>query len=379
MQIILSHPSRSFMVFVFIAAGIFTECVYSQAYTLKQRYIDIEYNKPLVNPDQQIVASLDTPAWLVDEYLAVQKDLNQVIGGYNRYVMIFWNPEGEVADQKPVFDKLQELKFSGYEDGYTIEELLQVQGCLTGSDASGKYGSLLSDPYSICIQPITSIRYKNWDMKQHHNETKYWSTVYNGWAHEYFHRYQRSHPMDQELYKYSPNGNGNVGAPFWWVEGAAALFPNLWFKANYQNFERFKGLSWDQVECCQTDMVNLYNEICGFTSAAPKNHWTGIDWKAWEFGLADENYETIKGWPLQILVNSYIAYRSSYDALWVKMPEDFYELGFEGALIKNTGMDLKTLYQDFTQHMKTSCDIDGPPEGMFIEGKINSYVSFKLP
>jgi len=34
------------------------------------------------------------------------------------------------------------------------------------------------------------------------------------------------------------------------------------------------------------------------------------------------------------------------------MPEDFYDLGFEDTLTKHTGMNLDTLYSDFTSHMK---------------------------
>ena len=98
----------------------------AQEYTPKQRYIEIEYNKLVSNPNQEIVASLDTPKWLIEEYLTVQKDLNEIIGGYNRYVMVFWNLEGSVEDQKLILGKLQELKFSGHEGGYTIEEILQV-------------------------------------------------------------------------------------------------------------------------------------------------------------------------------------------------------------------------------------------------------------
>jgi len=67
-----------------------------------------------------------TPKWLIEEYLTVQKDLNEVIEGYNMYVMVFWNLEGSVEDQKLILGKLQELKFLGHEGGYTIEEFLQV-------------------------------------------------------------------------------------------------------------------------------------------------------------------------------------------------------------------------------------------------------------
>jgi len=65
-----------------------------------------------------------------------------------------------------------------------------------------------------------------------------------------------------------------------------------------------------------------------------------------------ENYDTIKGWPLQILINFYTVYRTSHNILWIEMPEDFYDLGFEDTLTKHTGMNLDTLYSDFTSHMK---------------------------
>ena len=99
-------------------------------------------------------------------------------------------------------------------------------------------------------------------------------------------------------------------------------------------------------------MVNMYREFYSLASSVPENHWSGIDWSTWSFGLADESYDTIKGWPLQILINSYTAYRSSHNVLWIEMPEDFYDLGFGNTLIKHTGMNLDTLYSDFTNHMK---------------------------
>jgi len=57
-------------------------------------------------------------------------------------------------------------------------------------------------------------------------------------AHEYFHHFQRAHALDRGLdYQYGP---GSVGAPTWWIEGAASLFNRLWtLQAFYDSFNGF--------------------------------------------------------------------------------------------------------------------------------------------
>jgi|GEM_PF-3509638 hypothetical protein len=97
--------------------------------TAKERLISIGFNVPravsVADAGQEYVASLDIPIEYRDRFIEVQEHLKALLGGYPNYVYVAFNPDGTEKAAQPVFDKLIEVKYHGYEDGYTVAELAE--------------------------------------------------------------------------------------------------------------------------------------------------------------------------------------------------------------------------------------------------------------
>ena len=109
----------------------------------------IEFNTPKLNPkDQVYIASLDVPSEYKKLFVETQYHLNDVIGGYMNFNQIIYRKSGSNVDAQPVFDRLIAIKYSGYEDGYTVQEVQDRASCLTGSDPGG-WGTKRTNTHSI--------------------------------------------------------------------------------------------------------------------------------------------------------------------------------------------------------------------------------------
>jgi hypothetical protein len=97
-----------------------------------------------------------------------------------------------------------------------------------------------------------------------------------------------------------------VSTPAWWIEGAAIIFPNIWLKNNWQDFSAFRGLSFSEVDVEGMDLDRWYGDTIR---------------KA-------QSVIVIMGCFLG-MSNAYLAYLTSYQTVWVDIPMDIYELGFE--------------------------------------------------
>ena len=64
--------------------------------------------------------------------------------------------------------------------------------------------------------------------------------------------------------------------------------------------------------------------------------------------------------------------------LWVDIPSDYYELGFERSFEKHTSMTLDEFYVKFNAFIREA-DPNNPPEGFFPKEPIDSYVTFPKP
>ena len=201
----------------------------------KCHYVAVGYDKPQNEFAQEIVVATDVPQTIVDEYYEIQNMLNSIIGSYNRYVTVITTTN---EFSQPIFDKLTEIHWDqelNIVDGYLIGA-----GCLT---ASGVWQVFPPDPYSLCVMDYEFVEYPH--------ETREWKTplpqrrsiLYHGWAHEYFHRYQRAYHYELNM------GNlDSIDTPVWWIEGAAILFPNIWLNQSWQDIELFKDLSFQDIE-----------------------------------------------------------------------------------------------------------------------------------
>ncbi|MCH2310842.1 MAG: hypothetical protein MK345_07315, partial [SAR202 cluster bacterium] len=78
------------------------------------------------------------------------------------------------------------------------------------------------------------------------------------------------------------------------------------------------------------------------------------------------------------IFNAYVAYISSYQALWVGIPRDYHELGFDESFRKHVGITKEEAYENFKIFMNAE-DPDSPaPVGFFPEGPITDYADFLI-
>ena len=333
----------------------------------------IEFNTPKLNPkDQVYVASLDVPSEYKRLFVETQYHLNDVIGGYMNFNQIIYRKSGSNVDAQPVFDRLIAIKYSGYEDGYTVQEVQDRASCLTGSDPGG-WGTKRTNPHSICIMDYEFL------LDPHQvvsiggtSALQAKLTIVDGIAHEYFHHFQRAHALDRGLdYQY---GHSSVGAPTWWIEGAASLFNRLWTLQEYSNISELKGLQEEQV----TQLINLPEHYTIFLKQVQGViSWDdrGID-ADWYLSQSDERYDTMTPNCDVMLVAAYLAHLTSYQTLWIDIPQDYYELGFKGSFEKNTGMTLQAFYDCFNGFMHSRDPNESPPVGFFPTEPINTYADF---
>ena len=165
------------------------------------------------------------------------------------------------------------------------------------------------------------IQYPHFSREEAPALSKRQAIIYHGWAHEYFHHYQGAHARERSLGMTTDccGGRYHVNAPAWWVEGAAGIFPNLWLRHHWKDFSEFDGLEYMDVE---VEMMNLdYWYIESKKEMQELKPSYDPNRKACtEFTEKESSRETAYcNWTL---FNAYLAYISSYQALWVGIPRD---------------------------------------------------------
>jgi hypothetical protein len=325
----------------------------------KCHYVAVGYDKPQNEFAQEIVVATDIPQTIVDEYYEIQNMLNSVIGSYNRYVTVITTTN---EFSQPIFDKLTEIHWDqelNIVDGYLIGA-----GCLT---ASGTLQVFPPDPYSLCIMDYEFVEYPH--------ETREWKTplpqrrsvLYHGWAHEYFHRYQRAYHYELNM------GNlDSIDTPVWWIEGAAILFPNIWLNQSWQEIELFKDLSFQDIEA---EGINLELWYKSARKAAQGESPPDDRCNDYMMNSLDSSYDT-SAFCFIGIANAYLAYLTSYETVWVDIPKDIYELSFQGSFEKHTNMTLEEFYNKFNSFMREGDSDDPPPLGFFPDKPISDIVDF---
>ena len=184
-------------------------------------------------------------------------------------------------------------------------------------------------------------------------------------AHEYFHHYQRVHALDRGLDYQTDRDNPEttVQAPTWWVEGAAVTFQNAWFRENWQSLPELKGLTLEQA--LSTSIANetnpwIYKEnrrnIMGYGDSE-------VCSPDWYISSLDETYDTFSGCDAAFMATPYLAYITSYKTVWIDIPQDYYDLGFWGALEKHAGMSKQEFYDSYNEFLRAGDPDDEPPDG----------------
>ena len=326
----------------------------------KCHYVAVGYDRPQNEFAQEIVVATDVPQTIVDEYYEIQNMLNSIIGSYNRYVTVITTTN---EFSQPIFDKLTEIHWDqelNIVDGYLIGA-----GCLTGS---GDWQVFPPDPYALCVMDYEFVEYPH--------DTREWNTplpqrravLYHGWAHEYFHRYQRAYHYELNM------GNlDSIDTPVWWIEGAAILFPNIWLNQSWQEIELFKDLSFQEIQ--EAEGINLDLWYKSARKAAQGESYPDDRCNNYMMNSLDSSYDT-SAFCFIGIANAYLAYLTSYETVWVDIPKDIYELSFQGSFEKHTNMTLEEFYDKFNSFMREGNSDDPPPLGFFPEKPISEIVDF---
>ena len=161
------------------------------------------------------------------------------------YNYMVFNEDGPDDINEAIIQRLIELKYNGWEDGYTTQELRDRASCLSGASPNGYEKDADFEHHSICLEM------KGFLLNGHaSNDPNYtpprWRIEYDiasHMQHEYFHHYQRAHALDRGLdYQSAPEDDPNqsVNAPWWWIEGGSMSAELWWLRSNWVNFEFFR-------------------------------------------------------------------------------------------------------------------------------------------
>jgi len=342
------------------------------------------FNVPIVGSvheaKQEYVASLDIPEKYRQRFIEVQENLNSVLGGYPNYIYVAYNRNGTEEDAKPVFERMAQLypidnNGKPFKD-WTIAELINRQSCLGGADP-GRGDPSTTNPYSVCLEDLDFIESPFGVEIEHPYRSDIRMILHLG--HEYFHHYQRVHALDRGLDYQADRSNPEttVQAPTWWTEGAAVTFQNAWYKENWQSFALLKDLTLEQAFS-----ASIANET---NPRVYKEHRTNImgygDSKVctpdWYMSSLDETYDTLSGCSTAFMAAAYLGYITSYKTVWIDIPQDYYDLGFWGALEKHAGMSKQEFYDSYNEFLRTGDPDDEPPDGWAPpENYISEYAEF---
>jgi len=325
---------------------------------------------PKQDPQHWYLFSESITEDLVSEHAEIHGFLVDVIGGYDRFVHIIYEPDD------PNTENLRILNGLGVRNGRldSAADLHELKSCLSGFIAFGRDDG--RHHHSLCVQhnPLTDPRKASrWD-----GDAAARYGMYHGWVHEYFHHYQRAHAFDRSMGMPGEccGLRNPIGAPAWWVEGTANAFPHVFMKEYFDRFtytvengHRFDG----------------DDEASGWIRSAINDHW---DWfygeaKREAMGLEPgceaaspaEEYRDTKtcDW---FLMNVYLAYLTSWQVVWVDLPADMWALDFDGSFAKHVGMSVDEFYESYNAFMRSGDPDDPAPDGFFPDRPLAELVDF---
>ena len=341
----------------------------------KEYLEQIGINIPKREPEHCTLFSESIPDDLVRQNAEIMDLVIGIVGGYDRYVHITY----ELDD--PNTENLRILNELGVKNGTltSIDDIHEIRGCLAGFTAFERWDG--KHEYSFCMQPnpLTDPFWEN--DRENQGPVGHRYGVFHGWVHEYFHHYQKSHLFGRAMAMVDDccGLTDPVNAPAWWVEGAAIVFPDVFMK------EYFNDLSWTREHDLSLDEVtgdrigSILNLRWDDDYTRGRKQVRGLDSDSRCTGVGpDEEYRhtekcSHRHW---FLMNVYMAYLTSYQTLWVDLPEDMWELGFDGSFEKHVGMTKEEFYDSYNAFMREGDPDDPPPDGFFPTEPLSELVDF---
>jgi len=362
----------------------------------KARLVSLGINVPqtgsLEEANHEFMAGLNVDSGYKERWVEHQASVNSVLGAYPNFMIIAYDKSGTDEDIKAIGDKLTELQFPGdinssmYVANWTVDALNQYKACLTGGDTGIKRTST-SNPHSFCIMEYQKFRAYRYDdglpTAKNHGQL----AIHD--AHEYFHHYQKAHALERGLDLSSDPNNPEttVQAPRWWIEGAAIAFQHAWWKEHWESlsFMKDQTVMWygEEFDLSTTnlgtittnkDFKNAKLLVRGELPEYEKRAGCTSDWKLQE---SEEDAATETRCYVSLMAVSYMAHLTSWETVWIDIPQDYYDLGFWGSFEKHIGMEKQEFY-DAYNNLITSGDVnDTPPENWAPPaGPISEYADF---
>ena len=341
------------------------------------------YNQPQASPAQWAVFSLDTEQSMQDNYYETMNLIRDTFGGYMNWNYIVLNHEGSDDVNAPIMERLIELKYNGWEGGYTTEELVQVSSCLGGAHPNGMERDADYEAHSTCMAWKAFLEQSHGLFDPDYRPEPWLITLEaltQSLQHEYFHHYQRAHALDRGLdYQYDPaNPDNTVNAPWWWIEGAAMAGEMWWLRD-----------SWSKLSYLQNE-PRVGDYIDGRLAEDKKSFWFALQriQKSPPYtepnGFINADMNDCSGWMLSAEHSDgypggdegiecesdlapfapirFMAHTSSWKAVMRDIPADYFALGFWGAVERHTGLNEAAFYDAFNAFMRATNWEDIDPE-----------------
>ena len=351
--------------------------------TAKEFLENARTNRPTKGPEHHYIFTENISDDLISQHGEIHKYLIDILGGYDRYVHVIYDFEG---DNEYVIDALNELGLlnrnipdSKEDDSAELAPVWEFYTYLGHRSCLGSFSEFdirdARNEYNICIQsnPLTAPGFA--DDRELFGLEKFQYKIFYDWAHQYFHHYQQAHNFDRSLAM--PDDccgflHDSVGAPAWWVEGAATLFTNLFLN------EYFYKLSYTQERQLTIGdgeyPFRVRYEWDDHFSQTRKKMIEGSGSGCHLVGADEEYRETAKcDW---FLMTVYLAYITSYQTLFVDLLSDMWELGFDASFQKNVGMSKEQFYNDYNNFMTENGPDTPSPDGFFPEKALKQLVNF---
>lgn len=347
-------------------------------------------NVPKTDPQHCYLFSAEISDDLRRYHTDVHENLIAYVGGYDRYVHITYEVDGDNTEALAALDQFEYFyDNNGQQVEPSIDFVSDRRSCLSGFARGNQYDGY--NEFSFCNQPNPlSDPMWEWDRKNFGSDVMMYNII-NGWVHEYYHHVQKAHTLGRSLGMPADccGGKNHTGSPAWFVEGQAQVFPTLFLREVFDDLQITKDLGlegacagdpqlagngpdqplWERV-AWQTNC----NMTQKFESASKAIRGVAEDWdKCSGFSALEEMRETWTCAGHMEILNFYLAYLTSFETLFIDLHQDVWALGFDGALDLHYGLTKEELYADFNQFM---IDNPSPPEGFFPTQPLSDLVDF---
>ena len=335
----------------------------SQFTVATQKLLLENFNQPQSDPAQWAIFSLDVTTAMQDRYAETMAAIKKSFGGYMNWNYMVLNESGTDSDNEPVMQRLTELKYNGWEDGYTTQELKDVSSCLGGAAPNGYERDADYEPHSTCmvwkgfLEQSHALFDPNYQPEQWQIDLE---ATAQSLQHEYFHHYQRAHALDRGL----------DDAPWWWIEGAAMAGEMWWLRGVWDKLSYLKDSAevgtyiLDRLESDKKSFwFNLQRIQKRPPILEPNGHLNSdiddcYDWKLSQVhsdGYPDSyNQGGCEFTMAPFAPIRFMAYKSSWQAVLRDIPADYFEHGFWGALKIHTGLNEQEFYDEFNAFMRST-------------------------